>query len=407
MIDNLVEEVREELTGHILPFWEKLVDTEYGGFYGRMDYDGMLRKDAVKGGILHARILWAFSNAYTALKDETLLPYAKQAYDFLTNALWDERYGGIYWSVTADGQPAEDLKHGYCQAMSLYAISSYYEASGDEKALMRAMDIYDLLEQEMHDAYGYKESFTRDFRWAENEKLSENGVEAAKTMNTNLHVLEAYTDLYRVSGNPQVEDKIRELIDIFVERIYNPDKHRLDVFFDEQFHPIIDLHSFGHDIEASWLMDRSLEVLNDITYTSKLKPITRDLAKSIYERAMDPIKTSVYMEAENGVIRMNRNWWTQCEAVVGFYNAYQGDESKAEYLQATEDVWAFIKNNMIDKRAGAEWIQELDAAGNPVTSLPIVGIWKCPYHNTRMCLEMIKRAKKTSTSFELPPLDFF
>ncbi|MBO4395312.1 MAG: AGE family epimerase/isomerase, partial [Eubacterium sp.] len=290
---------------------------------------------------------------------------------------------------------------------ALYAISSYYEASGDEKALMRAMDIYDLLEQEMHDEYGYKESFTRDFRWAENEKLSENGVEAAKTMNTNLHVLEAYTELYRVSGNPQVEDKIRALLDLFAEKIYDPFRHRLNVFFDEQFHPIIDLHSFGHDIEASWLLDRSIEVLNDSGYGAKMAPIASDLVNTIYEYAMDPIKTSVFMEAENGVIRRNRNWWTQCEAVVGFYNAYQKDETKVEYLKATEDIWGFIKNYMIDKRIGAEWIQELDAAGNPITSLPIVGIWKCPYHSTRMCLEMIKRAKKSSTDFELPPLDFF
>ena len=406
MIEDVVKEVEEELTGHILPFWESLIDREHGGFYGRMDFDGMLRTDAVKGGILTARILWAFSNAAKQLKDDSLLPYAKQAYDFLTGPLWDEQYGGVYWTVTADGRPAEDLKHGYCQAMSLYAISSYYEASGDEKALMRAMDLYDMLEQEMHDEYGYKESFTRDFRWAENEKLSENGVEASKTMNTNLHVLEAYTELYRVSGYPQVADKIRELMDIFVEWIYNPERHRLDVFFDERFHSIIDLHSFGHDIEFTWLLDRALEVLDDATYTSKMTPIINDLTETIYEQAMDPLKSSVYMESENGVIRMIRNWWTQCEAMVGFYNAFQKDETRVDYEMAVENIWGFIKENLIDSRQGFEWIQEVDAANRPITSLPIVGVWKCPYHNTRMCLEFMKRTKKEK-AFELPKLDFF
>ena len=407
MIDDVIQEIREELTGHILPFWEKMIDEVNGGFYGRMDYDGTLRKDAVKGGILHARILWAFSNAYTVLKDEEYLQYAKHAYEFLTGAIWDNQFGGMFWTVTADGKPAEDLKHGYCQAMALYAISSYYEASGDEKALMRAMEIYDILENEMHDEYGYKESFTRDFRWAENEKLSENGVEAAKTMNTNLHVLEAYTELYRVSGYPQVADRIRDLLDLFVEKIYNPDKHRLDVFFDDRFNPIIDLHSFGHDIEASWLFDRSTQVLESVVYESKLAPIIDDLVQGIYNEAMDPLHGSVYMESENGMIRKNRNWWSQCEAMVGFYNAYQKDESKVEYLQAVEDIWSFLKEHLIDTRAGSEWIQEVDVLNQPVTSLPLVGIWKCPYHNTRMCLEMIKRQKKATTSFELPKLDFF
>lgn len=407
MIDNVVEEVKEELTGHILPFWENLIDEEYGGFYGRMDYDGTLRKDAVKGGILHARILWAFSNAYTVLKDDSYLKYATHAYNYLTGPLWDDQFGGIYWAVTHDGKPAEDLKHGYCQAMSLYAISSYYEASGDEKALMRAMEIYDLLEQEMHDQYGYKESFTRDFRWAENEKLSENGVEAAKTMNTNLHVFEAYTELYRVSGYPQVADKIKELLDIFVDKIYYPERHRLDVFFDEKLNPIINLDSFGHDIEASWRFAKGLEVLNDAEYDLKITPIMEDLVQGVYERALDPLKSSVFMEEEDGNIRRHKNWWTQCEAIVGFYNAYQKDPSKEEYLQVAENIWNFVKENMIDHRDGREWIQELDVDNKPVSSLPMVGIWKCPYHNSRMCLELIKRSKKSAMSFELPKLDFF
>ncbi|MBO6108364.1 MAG: AGE family epimerase/isomerase [Eubacterium sp.] len=407
MIEDVAEEVKTELTTHILPFWEKLKDDENGGYYGRMEFNGTLRRDAVKGGILHARILWAFSNAYTVLKDPEYLPYAKHAYEFLTGPLWDEQFGGVYWSVTSDGKPAEDLKHGYCQAMSLYAISSYYEASGDEKALMRAMEIYDLLEQEMRDEYGYKESFTRDFRWAENEKLSENGVEAAKTMNTNLHVFEAYTELYRVSGYPQVADKIRELLDIFTDKIYSPRRHRLEVFFDESFNAIIDLHSFGHDIEASWLLDRGTEVLGDPSYIAKIEPITTNLVQTIYDLALDSMKSSIYMESENGNIRKNKNWWGQCEAMVGFYNAYQKDESKTEYLQVVEDIWQFIKSHFIDSREGLEWIQELDASGNAITSLPAVGIWKCPYHNTRMCLEVIKRTGKKESSFELPPIDLF
>ncbi len=408
MIEDVVKEVRDELTGHILPFWEKLIDEKNGGFYGRMEYDGTLKPGAVKGGILTARILWAFSNAYKVLKDEQYLKYAKHAYEFLTGPLWDDEYGGVYWTVNADGEePAEDLKHGYCQAMSLYAISSYYDASGDEKALMRAMEIYDILENEMHDEFGYKESFTRDFRWAENEKLSENGVEAAKTMNTNLHVFEAYTELYRVSGYPQVADKICELLELFANKIYNPDKQRLDVFFDDDFNPIIDLHSYGHDIEASWLIDRGVEILESSLYESKMAPIVDALVSNVYSKGMDPLHSSVYMEAENGNIKKTRNWWTQCEAIVGFLNAYKKDETQVQYAQAVIDIWEFVKTYLIDKRVGGEWLQEVDVLNNPVDILPIVGVWKCPYHNTRMCLELIKRSEKSSTSFELPKLDFF
>ena len=198
-----------------------------------------------------------------------------------------------------------------------------------------------------------------------------------------------------------------ELLDLFVNRIYNPEKHRLDVFFDDSFNPLIDLESFGHDIEASWLIDKGVDILESSLYLSKMRPITDDLARRVYEYGMDPIHGSVYMESENGDIKKTRNWWTQCEAIVGLYNAFKKDETKVEYEKAVEDIWDFIKTYLVDQRAGFEWIQEVDVLNQAVDILPVVGIWKCPYHNTRMCLEMIKRTKKSSTSFELPKLDFF
>lgn len=391
-MEPLKKEITQHLITKILPFWMKLKDEEQGGYYGYMDYDLQVDKQAVKGCILNSRILWFFSNACTCLKDEALLPYARHAYEFLMNACLDKEYRGVFWSVSWDGHVEDGTKHVYNQAFAVYALSSYYEASGEKEALETAWKLFTLIEERGRDAGGYLEAFERDFKTpAGNEKLSENGVMAERTMNTLLHVFEAYTELYRVTKDERVKAPLKEMLDLFADKVYSPKLHRQEVFFDKDWNSLIDLYSYGHDIETAWLIDRGCEVLGDPEITERLREITKDLAANVYRTAYH--NHSLWNECEKGVENKTRVWWVQAEAMVGFFNAWEKAPERMEYLQAVKDIWTYIQEFVVDPREGSEWFWELNDAGEPESRKPIVEPWKCPYHNGRMCFEMIRRIK--------------
>ena len=408
---TLREEVKEELLWHIIPFWKNMRDDEWGGYYGWLSYDLSLDKKSEKGCILNSRITWFFSNAYTLLKEESLLDEAKHGYAFLKQHCVDRENGGVYWSLNYDGTPLDTTKHTYNQAFSIYALSSYYKAAKEKEALELAYALYRLIETKCRDEVGYLEAFTKDFKPESNEKLSENGVMADKTMNTLLHVFEAYTELYRVcranetldlqteNGSvvsagyvaEQVKQRLHWILDLIAEKIYNPQKQRQEVFFDRNYHTILDLHSYGHDIETAWLVDRGVELLGEETYREKMTPITQALTAQVYQVAFDG--HSLANECDRGVVNENRIWWVQAETLVGFLNAYQKDPSHSEYRDAALAEWEFIKEHVVDRRKGSEWYWEVQKDGSPIVTRPIVEPWKCPYHNGRMCFEVMKRIK--------------
>lgn len=385
-------EIKEHLVNDLIPFWQGLKDEENGGFYGYLSYDLKLDKKAVKGCILNSRILWFFSNAYMVLGDPSLLESATHAYQFLKEHCVDDEFGGVFWSLTYDGKPEDTTKHTYNQAFSIYALASYYDASKNPEALEIAWKLYDLVESKCKDEYGYLEAFTRSFEPEENDKLSENGVIAEKTMNTLLHVFEAYTELYRVTKEEKVAKQIRFMMDIIKDKVFNKEIGRQEVFFDRTWNTLIDLYSYGHDIETAWLVDRGLEVLDDEAYTNMLSPITKTITENIYNRAY--IDHSLVNESENGVVDTTRVWWVQAEAVVGFLNGYQKQGDK-KFLDASVDIWNYIKKYFIDKRNGSEWFWSVKEDHTP-DEKPIVEPWKCPYHNGRMCFEVLRRMKDAS-----------
>ena len=358
-------EVKNHLEMKLLPFWKKLRDKENGGFYGYVDFDLNIDKTAVKGCILHSRILWFFANAAMTLGDKTLLEYADHAYEFIKKCCIDETYGGIYWAVTYDGKIADDIKHTYNQAFAIYALSSYYDASGNKEALELAWKLYELIETRCKDSEGYLEAFDRNFEPVSNEKLSENGVMAEKTMNTLLHVFEAYTELYRVTKDEKVGENLRWILEIFADKVYNPKRHRQEVFFDAHWNTLIDLHSYGHDIETAWLIDRGCEVLGDQALSEKMQAITKDLTAEVYKTAFKD--NSLLNECEKGVDDVSRRWWVQAETVVGFLNGYEKAPEHKEYLEAVFGQWDYIKTNLVDKREGSEWFWDLDENGVPAT----------------------------------------
>nr|WP_303243822.1 AGE family epimerase/isomerase [uncultured Cellulosilyticum sp.] len=393
---QMVQEIKGHLLYKINPFWKNLKDPEYGGFYGYMNEELVLNKEAVKGVILNSRIMWYFANLYLTMKNTEDLEYGKWAYEFFKNHCLDKEYGGVYWMLDYKGNVVEDMKHTYNQAFAIYALSTYYDASKDKEALDFAMSIFEKIETVARDEYGYLEAFNRDWSPIEENKLSDNkhlcakGIYAEKTMNALLHILEAYTELYRVSRNEEVGNKLRDLLIVFDKQVYNREKRLLEVFFDKEMHTICDMHSYGHDIEAAWLLDRAAEVLGDEEIIKATKAYTVDIDYKIKEEAF--VDGALNNERFEDFIDTTRIWWVQAETVVGFTNAYEktGDKS---FLALAEEEWEFIKKYMIDKRDDSEWCWQVDKEGNPVLPGPIVEPWKCPYHNGRMCMEIIRRNK--------------
>lgn len=390
----LILEVKNHLENCIIPFWKNLRDDTYGGYYGYMDFNLKLEEKAVKGCILNSRIMWFFSNAYKTLQDSSLLDEATHAFEFMEAHCMDHEYGGVFWMLDYEGNPVEDMKHTYNQAFAIYALSSYYWASHNEKALELALELFHLIEKRCKDEYGYLEAFDRKWQPIDNHKLSDNkhmeaeGKVAEKTMNTILHVLEAYTELYRVSKEAEVGACLRKILEMVDEKVYNRETKQLEVFFDTQLHSIADMHSYGHDIEAAWLIDRAAEVLEDKELIEKTKKYTVEIAYKVKEVAFT--KQGLKNERFNNEVDTTRIWWVQAEAVVGFLNAYEKTKDEM-FKEVANDMWQYIKNYMLDQRTNSEWFWQVDENGKPNMDDPIVEPWKCPYHNGRMCLEVIRR----------------
>ena len=390
-MQRISQAARQELTGRLLPFWKALRDEESGGYYGYMDFDLNRNKKAEKGCILNSRILWFFSEAAIVLQDDSLIPYARHAYAFLTEKCLDREFGGVYWSLTWDGSPLDDSKHTYNQAFAIYGLSAYYRLTGEKEALELAQELFRLIEKNCTDEGGYLEAFSRDFQPVSNEKLSENGVMAQRTMNTLLHVFEGYAGLYQAAHDPDVADAMGRILDIYAAKVYNPRLHRQEVFFDKEYNSLIDLTSYGHDIESSWLMDWGTALLEDETARRAVFAIDSDLAENILRTALQP-EGCVVNECERGKVDAHRIWWVQAEAVLGFVNAWEKHLERIEYRDAAVQVWRYIQEHLVDRRPGGEWFWRLDENNRPDREKPIVEPWKCPYHNGRMCLELIRRA---------------
>jgi mannobiose 2-epimerase len=353
--------VRTELETHILPFWRGLLD-ERGGFYGQMTRDLRIHPDAPKGIILHARSLWSFSSACGDCAE------ARQAFQFLQQA-WDTEHGGFYWSLTADLKPFETDKYAYANAFCIYGLCAYARASGDKAALSLATEAFRCIETHFAQENGYIEAFRSDWSPLENDHLSEHDLHAAKTMNTTLHLIEAYTELWALTREPAVGQALRALLLLTADTVYNPERERLEVFFDEQMRPIGDLHSYGHDIEASWLLDRACACLGDDALTARFRQINLRLAAHVYNAAFHD--GALFNECFAGEDDKTRVWLVQAEGVSGFLNAArsaeeQGDrEAAARYTAASADLWDYIERYQIDRRAGGEWFAETDRSGGP------------------------------------------
>lgn len=391
-INTLRKEVTEELEGNILPFWmNKMTDRERGGFYGRISGEDVLMPDEPKGAILNARILWTFSAAYRLLKKPEYLATATRAKRYLLDFFYDKQFGGIYWSVDCEGNPLDTKKQIYALGFAIYGLSEYARATGDEEALEYAIRLFEVIEKYSFDAEknGYVEALTRDWQPIADMRLSDKDENEKKTMNTHLHILEPYANLYRVWKDGRLKTQLKNLIELFVTKILDTQTYHLNLFFEDDWTNKYHLISYGHDIEASWLIHEAALVLGDETVLKQIEPVIVRIARAADEGLNADGSMTYERFTDKGETDRELHWWVQAENVVGHLNLYQhfGDE---EALSTALRCWQFIKDKLIDRENG-EWYWSRFADGSINRNDDKAGFWKCPYHNGRMCLEINER----------------
>ena len=389
------ERIESELRQNILPFWlEHARDRERGGFFGQFDDGTGLIKEAPRGALLTARILWTFSAAYRRYPEPKYLEMARCAYDDLLTRFWDKDAGGLFWSITANGEPLDPRKIVYVQSFGIYSLSEYHLATGDREPLDRAIELYRTLERQTHDREhrGYFEEFSREWKKLQGRGPRESamGSRGQKSQNTHLHLLEAYTNLLRAWSDPLLKASLTELVEVMLTKVLDPSTHHLHLFFNEDWSPSSHEFSYGHDIEFSWLITEATDVLANPTLAARAKQAAVSIAEVILKEGVEPGGGVAAEGGLHGVTNAFKEWWTQAEAAVGFANAFQLSGTPA-YLDASLKTWDYIDQHLIDKTDG-EWF--IGRSGDGTVPAPVkISFWKCPYHNGRACLELIHRLR--------------
>lgn len=408
---EFVGRARRQLFEHILPFWSgPALDREQGGWLPWMDNELKVDRRQPRGLIVNSRILWTFSAAFRARPEARYREMAERAFDYLMTRFWDKEAGGAFWRLTSQGAVLEDTKKTYGQAFCIYALAEYHQALGTpapgsdaanaadrREALARAIEVFELVEAHAHDPEhgGYFEVRKRDWSEAASSRLSEKDMNEKKSMNNHLHVLEAYTNLYRVWPTSRLQKRLEELVQLFEQRILDPRSQHLHHFFDEQWNVRSQTYTFGHDIEASWLLCEAAGVLEDPARLKRIEKLSLKMAETVLREALDADGGLCYEGTAGQVIDRRKECWPQAEAVVGFLNAFElcADE---RYLAAALRVWEYIEAHLVDWRNG-EWFWRINLDGRPDPGLPKVSEWKGPYHGSRACLEVLRRMGQKAT----------
>jgi mannobiose 2-epimerase len=387
------QRIQQELVGNILPFWMRYtVDEVNGGFYGALTNDLCIMNEVERSAVLCARVLWTYATAYRVFRDEHYLQVARHAYDYLTQRFWDANYGGMYWALDYRGKPVNDRKHVYAQAFAIYGLSEFYRATLEPDSLRLAQELFGLIETHTFDAVnqGNLECRNREWQPLDDMRLSAKDLNCTKSMNTLLHLMEAYTNLMRVWDNAALRAKQKGLVQVFFQHIVDPQTWHLKLFFDEAWRSLSDEISYGHNIEASWLLVEAAEVLGEQETLAQARATAVQMAQAVYDEGREADGSVLYELTPHG-LQGDKHWWVQAEAVVGFYNAYQ-ISGQSQFAEAAERCWSYIEDKFVDHAHG-DWFKLLNREGIPDVNHVKVGPWECPYHHSRACFEMLTRLK--------------
>jgi cellobiose epimerase len=394
-LEKTRKQFKEELR-NIISFWRKYAqDKVNGGFIAEMSNELKVNPTAAKGGVLNARILWTLSSVaqFSGKKKDKEL--AQKAYHYFIDHFTDYEHGGTYWTIEADGKPMETRKQIYAQAFSIYGLTEYARLSDTYEPLELALELFDLIEKNGFDSKnnGYLEAFDRQWKLHKDQRLSAIDLNEKKSMNTHLHIIEAYSSLFKYTLNPRIKERVENLLNLFSTHIINADTHHFNLFFDEEWNVKSNKVSFGHDIEGSWLLLEAAESIGNAEWIKKMKINSVEMAQAV----LDGIDKDGGLKYEFNPGKDDdgeKEWWTMAEAVIGFFNAFQLTGNSI-YLEKTLGMWDYLKKYFIDPKNG-EWFYRIDKNHNPVSSYSKISLWKCPYHNSRMCMEMIRRIKEYS-----------
>lgn len=374
----------------IMAYWMHFAPDEMnGGFYGQIDNHNTIFPRSPKGAVLNARILWSFSAAYNLTRRQEYLAVAQRAYNYFIEYFIDKEYGGVFWTVDYTGAPADTKKQVYANAFFIYACSEYYKSCQLDEVKQMAIQLYRQIERYSFDKQrtGYYEAFTRNWNSIDDMRLSAKDANEKKTMNTHLHIMEAYANFYTIWPNESLKQRIIQLIENFTNYFIDKNSFHLQLFFDEQWNSRQRVISYGHDIEAAWLLLEATEIIGENDLADVFAAVSLQMINAAAE-GLDK-DGGLWYEMENGNLVKEKHWWPQAEAMVGFYNAWQLSGSE-KYLDASMDSWEFIKKKILDKENG-EWYWGITTDDKPMEGFDKVGLWKCPYHNSRACMELIKR----------------
>lgn len=394
VLEAYLSRIESDVRENILPFWIKHAVAEgRGGFHGEVSNDLKVKHGEARGGLLTSRILWTYSAAFRRDPRPEFLEMARRAHEDMFATFWDEENGGVYWSVTEAGEPFQDRKQIYGQAFALYALGEYFRVTGDPAVLEQAIALFRLIDANSRDPKlgGYFEAYSRKWEIMDDVRLSPIDMNEPKSQNTNLHVMEAFTNLLRVWPDPELRQRQTELVGVMLDRVLDASSLHLGLFFGENWELKSNLISYGHDIEAAWLLQEAVDVLGDDALIQRVRRIAIDIAEVTLAQGVAGDGSVVYLGDPNGVVNADREWWLQAEAVVGFLNAFQnsGDEC---FLNAALKCWDYIEKHLIDRENG-EWFSLIKTDGSVDHNRPKIGFWKCPYHNARACFESSDRLR--------------
>jgi len=391
---SLKNEITENLTSNLLPYWSsKMIDTINGGFYGRVDASEQVHPDSEKGGILNARLLWTFSSAYRVLGDTLYLKLADRAKDYIMTYFIDREYGGGYNTVKANGEPGDTRKYILTESYFIYALAEYYRATGDKESLDEAVRIFDQTEKYAFDPVenGYFEVYTRDWQRSRDRMLNEKSDKDEKTMITHLHLVEAYAGLFRVWPDKRMEERLRNVLEVFNDKIVDKKSFHTIYFLDREWNPTTQIDSYGHDIEASWLIVEAARLLKDPDLIEDVEKLSVEIANAAAEGLQPDGSLLTEKDRATGHTVTIRSWWEQAETIVGYLNAFEisGNES---YLDRVLNGWSYTKKYFVDNTNGG-WHSLVKENGEPA-GRDKANYWTCPYHNGRMCMEVMERIKE-------------
>lgn len=379
----------DTLNRNILHFWEsRMVDHQNGGFYGRIDGEGILHESADKSVILNTRILWTFSAAFQLTQQPEHKKIADRAFDYINRFFVDTKHGGVFWMVNAEGKVVNDKKQVYAQAFAIYALAEYHKISPDSKALDLAKTLFVLLEKNSFDTArnGYFEAFDVVWQPMTDVRLSDKDMNATKTMNTHLHVLEAYTNLLQVWPDEHLRAQLKNLIQLMKGRFLSS-SHHFNLFFDDHWNLLSDEISFGHDIEGSWLLCEAADVLGEKRLMMEVQDVAIKMTWAALE-GMDDDGGLMNEASPRGITDTDKHWWPQAEALVGLVNAWQITGNRV-FLAKADNLWRFISEYILD--SAGEWHWKVFRNGKVDVSEDKAGPWKCPYHNGRAMIELYRR----------------